>query len=147
MLDVPLLIGGQSCPARDGRTFERCNPVTGEVVSRVAAATLEDADARDRVVRRGVLLRHFIALAVNFFIGEGGVFGIGIGLLSPHLTVYLLQELHLSFTAVTALAAASAVSSRLSLKRTVISSALRPDGNDSVTVFSHRGRCDGARFW
>ena len=45
MLDVPLLIGGQSCPARDGRTFERHNPVTGEVVSRVAAATLEDADA------------------------------------------------------------------------------------------------------
>lgn len=45
MLDVPMLIGGQSCPARDGRTFERCNPVTGEVVSRVAAATLEDADA------------------------------------------------------------------------------------------------------
>ncbi|MEE4691074.1 aldehyde dehydrogenase [Pseudomonas alliivorans] len=45
MLDVPLLIGGQLCPARDGRTFERCNPVTGEVVSRVAAATLEDADA------------------------------------------------------------------------------------------------------
>lgn len=45
MLDVPLLIGGKSCPARDGRTFVRCNPVTGEVVSRVAAATLEDADA------------------------------------------------------------------------------------------------------
>ena len=45
MLDVPLLIGGQSCPARDGRTFERHNPVTGEVVSRVAAATVEDADA------------------------------------------------------------------------------------------------------
>lgn len=45
MLDVPLLIGGKSCPARDGRTFECRNPVTGEVVSRVAAATLEDADA------------------------------------------------------------------------------------------------------
>jgi acyl-CoA reductase-like NAD-dependent aldehyde dehydrogenase len=45
MLDVPLLIGGRSCPARDGRTFERRNPVTGEVVSRVAAATLDDADA------------------------------------------------------------------------------------------------------
>ncbi|MCQ9425902.1 aldehyde dehydrogenase family protein, partial [Pseudomonas sp. LJDD11] len=45
MLDVPLLIGGQSLPARDGRTFERRNPVTGEVVSRVAAATLGDADA------------------------------------------------------------------------------------------------------
>lgn len=45
MLDVPLLIGGRSCPARDGRTFERRNPVTGALVSRVAAATLEDADA------------------------------------------------------------------------------------------------------
>ncbi|MBD8492205.1 aldehyde dehydrogenase [Pseudomonas syringae] len=45
MLDVPLLIGGQSRPAGDGRTFERRNPVTGEVVSTVAAATLEDADA------------------------------------------------------------------------------------------------------
>ena len=45
MLEVPLLIGGQSLPARDGRTFERRNPMTGEVVSRVAAATLEDADA------------------------------------------------------------------------------------------------------
>jgi len=45
MLDVPLLIGGQSRPAGDGRTFDRCNPVTGAVVSRVAAATLEDADS------------------------------------------------------------------------------------------------------
>lgn len=45
MLQVPLLIGGQSRPASDGRTFERRNPVTGEVVSQVAAATLDDADA------------------------------------------------------------------------------------------------------
>lgn len=45
MFEVPLLIGGQSRPAADGRVFERCNPVTGAVVSRVAAATLEDADA------------------------------------------------------------------------------------------------------
>jgi len=45
MFEVSLLIGGQSRPAADGRVFERCNPVTGEVVSRVAAATLEDADA------------------------------------------------------------------------------------------------------
>lgn len=45
MFEVPLLIGGQSRPAADGRVFERCNPVTGEVVSRVAAASLEDADA------------------------------------------------------------------------------------------------------
>lgn len=45
MLQVPLLIGGQSRPASDGRTFERRNPVSGEVVSQVAAATLDDADA------------------------------------------------------------------------------------------------------
>ena len=45
MFEVPLLIGGESRPAADGRVFERRNPVTGEVVSRVAAATLEDADA------------------------------------------------------------------------------------------------------
>nr|WP_298143290.1 aldehyde dehydrogenase [uncultured Pseudomonas sp.] len=45
MFKVPLLIGGESRPAADGRVFERCNPLTGEVVSRVAAATLEDADA------------------------------------------------------------------------------------------------------
>ena len=45
MFEVPLLIGGQSRAAADGRVFERRNPVTGAVVSRVAAATLEDADA------------------------------------------------------------------------------------------------------
>ncbi|HUE90590.1 aldehyde dehydrogenase [Pseudomonas sp.] len=45
MFEVPLLIGGQSRAAADGRVFERRNPVTAAVVSRVAAATLEDADA------------------------------------------------------------------------------------------------------
>ena len=45
MFDVPLLIAGQARPAADGRTFDRLSPFTGEVVSRVAAATLEDADA------------------------------------------------------------------------------------------------------
>ncbi|WP_339413631.1 aldehyde dehydrogenase [Pseudomonas sp. EA_35y_Pfl2_R5] len=45
MFEVPLLIGGQTRAAADGRVFERRNPVTGAVVSRVAAATLEDADA------------------------------------------------------------------------------------------------------
>jgi MFS family permease len=41
----------------------------------------------------------------------GMAFGIGIGLLSPHLTVYLLQDLGLSFMAVTGLAAASTLAS------------------------------------
>lgn len=45
MFDVPLLINGQACPARDNRTFERLNPLTGLPVSRIAAASLDDADA------------------------------------------------------------------------------------------------------
>lgn len=45
MFDVPLLIGGQARPASDGKTFERRHPLSGEVVSRVAAATVDDADA------------------------------------------------------------------------------------------------------
>ncbi|WP_263263234.1 aldehyde dehydrogenase [Pseudomonas sp. RIT-PI-S] len=45
MFEVPLLIAGQARAASDGRTFQRCHPVTGEVVSHVCAATLEDADA------------------------------------------------------------------------------------------------------
>ncbi|MBA1243561.1 aldehyde dehydrogenase [Pseudomonas japonica] len=45
MFEVPLLIGGQARPSSDGKTFQRCHPVTGEVVSVVSAATLEDADA------------------------------------------------------------------------------------------------------
>lgn len=45
MFDVPLLIAGKAQPAADGRTFERLSPFNGEVVSKVAAATLEDADS------------------------------------------------------------------------------------------------------
>ena len=45
MFEVPLLIAGKAVGARDGRTFERRCPMTGQVVSIAAAATLEDADA------------------------------------------------------------------------------------------------------
>lgn len=45
MVEVSLLIGGASRPAGDGRSYQRCHPVTGAVVSMVAAATLDDADA------------------------------------------------------------------------------------------------------
>ena len=45
MNEVTLLIGGTACAASDGATFARNNPVTGEPVSVVAAATLIDADA------------------------------------------------------------------------------------------------------
>ncbi len=42
---IELLIGGQSTPAQNGATFDRIDPFTGEVASRYAAASLEDADA------------------------------------------------------------------------------------------------------
>src|ERR1017187_5098926 len=42
MQSVPLLIGGVERAAADKRTFDRLNPLTSEVVSRAAAATLED---------------------------------------------------------------------------------------------------------
>jgi len=45
MQSIELLIGGKSTPARDGSTFDRIDPFTGEVASRYAAAALEDADA------------------------------------------------------------------------------------------------------
>jgi acyl-CoA reductase-like NAD-dependent aldehyde dehydrogenase len=45
MNEVKLLIGGDDCDASDKRTFKRLNPVTGEVATRAAAASLADADA------------------------------------------------------------------------------------------------------
>ncbi|MEJ2403331.1 MAG: aldehyde dehydrogenase [Candidatus Thiodiazotropha sp.] len=45
MNEVKLLIGGRDCDAGGQGVFDRLNPVTGEVASRAAAATLDDADA------------------------------------------------------------------------------------------------------
>jgi acyl-CoA reductase-like NAD-dependent aldehyde dehydrogenase len=45
MYDVPLLIGERDAPSSDGATFERRNPITDEVTTRAAAATLADAKA------------------------------------------------------------------------------------------------------
>jgi acyl-CoA reductase-like NAD-dependent aldehyde dehydrogenase len=42
-MDVQLLIGGQDMAAASRNTFERANPVTGELVPRSAAAGPEDA--------------------------------------------------------------------------------------------------------
>ncbi|MDH4871410.1 aldehyde dehydrogenase [Pseudomonas sp. BN515] len=52
MFEVPLLIGGVARPASNGAVFERHSPFTGEIVSRVAAATLEDADAAVAAAQR-----------------------------------------------------------------------------------------------
>jgi acyl-CoA reductase-like NAD-dependent aldehyde dehydrogenase len=43
--EVLLLIGGKAQWAKSGATFDRLSPISGKVVSRAAAATLEDADA------------------------------------------------------------------------------------------------------
>jgi acyl-CoA reductase-like NAD-dependent aldehyde dehydrogenase len=45
MREFQLLIGGRTVAARQGKTFDRIDPFTGEVASRTAAAALEDADA------------------------------------------------------------------------------------------------------
>jgi acyl-CoA reductase-like NAD-dependent aldehyde dehydrogenase len=44
MKEVKLLIGGQHRAAGNGATIDRIDPFTGEIASRAAAATLEDAD-------------------------------------------------------------------------------------------------------
>jgi acyl-CoA reductase-like NAD-dependent aldehyde dehydrogenase len=45
LLDVPLLLRSGNVPASNGVVFERLSPITGEVVSRAAAATPADAAA------------------------------------------------------------------------------------------------------
>jgi benzaldehyde dehydrogenase (NAD) len=45
MKTVSMLIGGKQLQARNGATFERRNPLDGEVASRAPAATVEDAIA------------------------------------------------------------------------------------------------------
>jgi acyl-CoA reductase-like NAD-dependent aldehyde dehydrogenase len=45
MIETKLFIGGQDVAASSGATFDRKDPVTGEVASRAAAATVADARA------------------------------------------------------------------------------------------------------
>jgi benzaldehyde dehydrogenase (NAD) len=44
MNEVELLIGGQSVRASSGKRFDRANPISGQVVSRAAAATVADVN-------------------------------------------------------------------------------------------------------
>jgi vanillin dehydrogenase len=43
--EVQLTIGGKQAPAFDGKTFTRANPISGDIVTRAAAATVADANA------------------------------------------------------------------------------------------------------
>lgn len=44
-MNISLLIGNSEKPASNGNTFERVDPISGQVATCAAAATLEDADA------------------------------------------------------------------------------------------------------
>jgi len=59
MLRVNLMIGDRELSAADGRTFQRIDPLTGEVASEAAAATIPDAiaaaEAAARAFPRGLL--------------------------------------------------------------------------------------------
>lgn len=52
MLRVNLMIGDRELSAADGRTFERIDPLTGEVASEAAAATIADAIAAAEAAAR-----------------------------------------------------------------------------------------------
>jgi acyl-CoA reductase-like NAD-dependent aldehyde dehydrogenase len=52
MLRVNLMIGDRELGAADGRTFERIDPLTGEIATRAAAATIADAIAAAEAAAR-----------------------------------------------------------------------------------------------
>lgn len=109
MTKVELLIGGVSCGASSGATFQCRNPITGQVVSDVAAATVEDADAavaaahaalplwsslgprerRARLTEAASLLQqetaHFTALGAAEIGGTPGWYGFNVRLASDML--------------------------------------------------------------
>ena len=56
-MEVDLLIDGHASPASKGGTFERRDPVTGELATRAAAGSVEDA-RRAATVRAAFLGGH-----------------------------------------------------------------------------------------
>lgn len=40
---IGLVIGGSECPAEEAKSFDRINPISGELATRAAAASIEDA--------------------------------------------------------------------------------------------------------
>ena len=75
MFDVGLLIEGQSRPAAGGRTFERRDPVTGDVAMRAAAAAFPSWSARGPNARRALLLKaaHALQSRASDFVGRMAV--------------------------------------------------------------------------
>ncbi|UVH57771.1 aldehyde dehydrogenase [Variovorax paradoxus] len=111
MFDVQLLIGGQSRAATGGASFERRNPISEQVVSRAAAATVADATAAVEAAaaafpawaamgpseRRGLLLKAAAVLQaktpqfIEAMSAETGATGLWGGF-NAQLAVGMLQE-------------------------------------------------------
>jgi vanillin dehydrogenase len=54
-METKLLIGNENLAASDGKTFERRNPITGEVATRAAAASIEDVGAAVNAAARAFI--------------------------------------------------------------------------------------------
>lgn len=111
MVEVPLLIGNAERPASSGATFTRKNPITGEVVTRAAAATREDAadavaaastafpawsalgpgERRARLLRAADLLEAHSAEFSNLMTAETGATA-GWAHFNVHLAAGMLRE-------------------------------------------------------
>ncbi|WP_158812439.1 aldehyde dehydrogenase [Methylocapsa sp. S129] len=111
MTDVALMIQGKDLPASNGATFERLNPMTGEIATRAAAATIADAasavsaaaaafpawsalgpgERRARLVRAGANLEARTPDFVEAMAQEIGATA-GWAHFNVHLAVGMLQE-------------------------------------------------------
>jgi vanillin dehydrogenase len=111
MVEVPLLIGSRETNASSGATFVRKNPISGEIVTRAAAATVADAGAaadaaaaafpawsalgpterRARLLRAADLLEGRAGEFSNFMMAEIGSTA-GWGHFNVHLAAGMLRE-------------------------------------------------------
>ena len=111
MEDVKLLIGGRDVPAAKAATFNRQNPISGEVVTRAAAASVEDARAaadaaaaafpkwsalgpnerRARLLKAADLLESRSAQFATIVMAETGATA-GWGHFNVHLAASMLRE-------------------------------------------------------
>lgn len=111
MQDIQLLIAGRDTPAAGSATFERRNPISGEVATRAAAASVADARAaadaaaaafpawsalgpserRARLSRAADLLESRAAQLATILAAETGATG-GWGHFNVHLAAGMLRE-------------------------------------------------------
>jgi acyl-CoA reductase-like NAD-dependent aldehyde dehydrogenase len=111
MVEVQLLIGDRDVPAAKSATFNRKNPISGEVATRAAAASVEDARAaadaaasafpkwsalgpterRARLMKAADLLESHAAEFATTVMAETGA-AMGWGHFNVHLAASMLRE-------------------------------------------------------